>query len=177
MRMSTTNQPKKGDILPCGGIVTYVGRRAYEFRDTKGNRRTVEFAPISAQEMAEMNASAMVRVAAEKAAEKELDRQATPEEIAAHFAAVAANRAATIARCQPIEAAALAAVPDSDRAAWLANLADLNSRYRNAAIECATVYGCGSGHTVRDRVSGKWAWDTSVVTYDGGGSGYGRHTD
>lgn len=164
------NQIKKGDILPCGGVVFFVGPRAYMFRDKRGVRHTVEIAAAPAVVI-----DYVALAAAQDAVEAERNRPKTDDEIAAYFAAVEKSRADNAAAAAPIEAAALSAVPDGEKPAWLANLAKMKNSYGEDAITSVAIYGNGHGHTVRTHDG--WAWDTCVITYDGGGSGYGRHAD
>jgi hypothetical protein len=170
------NQIKKGDILPCGGIVSYVGPRAYQYRDARGTRHTVETNPITAAEWAEMNESAAIRIAAEKNQEREWNRPLTATEIAA---SAAADAAAKIARN-----AERMATGEIILAITGLTLDEVASRHPDAIPphvtvengEIAPIYaGAGNGH-VWNNLSKTWVFREGGGGPDAG-SGYGMNTN
>jgi len=109
--------------------------------------------------------------ASQDAEERERNRERTPEEMAVMAAQVEATRLARLAQPGDIAKAEKLAenVPAEHRAEWIKAVIALGSRPPMHHIENVRV----SGMSLKN---GYWVVN-AVMSYDGGGSGYGRHAD
>lgn len=158
---------KKGDILPCGGIVTFVSSVGYYFAPAGGGSRQwvqTQIRPAVVIDYVALNAE-------REAAALERKRERTPEENAAAAKAYAAWYAARLAQPSDIAKAEKLAenVPLEHRTEWIAAVVELGSDAPMHHIESVRV----DGHSL---INGYWVAN-AVHAYDGGGSGYGRHAD
>jgi len=158
---------KNGQTLPCGGKVTFVSSTGYYFVPAGGGSR---------QWVANQSAPAVVidyvaLRAAQDAEEQDRKRPRTAEEIEAGAAAYAAYEAAKKAQPDDIAKAETLGenVPPEHRGAWIQAVIALGSRPPMHHIESVRVDGMSLKN-------GYWM-QNAVYAYDGGGSGYGRHSD
>ena len=158
---------KNGDILPCGGKVTFVSSTGCYFIPAGGKSRQW----VANQAVPAVVIDYVALRAAQDAEERERNRERTPEEEVAAAKAYAAWYAARLAQPSDIAKAEKLAenVPSEHRAEWITAVIDLGSSAPMHHIENVRV----NGHSL---ISGYWVAN-AVHAYDGGGSGYGRHAD
>jgi len=157
---------KNGDILPCGGEVTFVASTGYYFTPLGGGSRQW----VATQVKPAVVIDYVALHAAQDAEEQEQKRPRTAREIEAGAAAYAAYEAAKKAQPDDIAKAERLGenVPPEHRGAWIAAVIALGSRPPMHHIENVRV----SGMSLKN---GYWI-QNAVYAY-GGGSGYGRHAD
>jgi hypothetical protein len=158
---------KNGDKLPCGGKVTFVSSTGYYFTPAGGGSRQW----VGNQTVPDVVIDYVALHAAQASEERERNRERTPDEDAAMAAEIEAARLARLAQPDDIARAEVMSsnVPAEHRDAWIAGVVALGSRPPMHHIESVRVCGMSlkNGYWVKN----------AVQSYDGGGSGYGRHAD
>ena len=165
--MQTVN---KGDKLPCGGVVCYVGPSAYQYRDSRGKRHTVELdVPRPAIDWAAVRAAAAAEDAAREAyANRDMTAEnAAAEESKRQFTAEV-SRILAIAGVSTRDEL-MGSIP------WASGY--LPKQLPSGDLVAYDQTGETRGIWDKQAKAWTWAWQNNRGNLDDVGSGYGRHAD